>query len=149
MGLAGRHSYAALVSISGTAAGPGERVQTSESQRREAENGGTLPEVDKGRPLFKFFIEEIRTLLPSDFNEAYVRDLVLPLLKESSRQHNRWMCAFLSRIELTPEEKSVADFGHFGIVGTTELILENWKAYLPKRYLLQHRSLGIGPSQLP
>lgn len=139
MGSTGRHAYAALVSISAAAAGPSERVRTSESQWREAENGGPLPEVDTERPLFKFFIEEIRTLLPSEYNEMYVQDVVLPLLNESSKQHNRWMRAFLSRVELTPEEKSAVDFGPFGTVDRTEIILKNWKAYLPKSYLIQHR----------
>lgn len=139
MGSTGRHAYAALVTLSNAAAGPNERVMTSEAQWREAESGGTLPEVGTERPLFKFFIEEIRNLLPSKYSKAYVRDVVLPLLNESSKQHNRWMRIFLSRIELTPEEKSVVDFGPFGTVDRSEVVLKQWKAYLPKSYLLQHR----------
>ncbi|KAK2756093.1 hypothetical protein FQN54_005500 [Arachnomyces sp. PD_36] len=146
MGSSGsEQAYAALVPLSAAATGPGERMVTTEAQWLEAEKGGPLPVVDTERPLYKFFIEEMSKLLPSEFHERHVREIVLPLIAESSKQHNRWMRIFLGRLELSPEEQSVADFGPFGAVdsGPVDAVMVHWRAYVPKSYLVQARSRAL------
>lgn len=138
--------YRMLASLSMAAAVPNERVIVSEEEWLAAEQGGPLPEVDVHRPLLELFVDEARDALPERFHEAYVRDALLPLLEESTRQHNRWIKAFLGRLELTPEEKSVTDFGPFNRFRDhlADSIWARWTKYLPRSYLyLTHRRWAL------
>lgn len=132
-------AYKVLVSLAPIAARPNERVRVTEEQWLAAESGeGDLPEVSPDRPLLELFTQKASRLLPERFHQAYVRDAVLPLLEESTKQHNRWMKAFVNRIELTPAEASVEDFGPFD----TDLVYSIWRFwphyYFPKSFLRSH-----------
>lgn len=139
---AGNTIYATFTSFSTAASCPSERDTVSEDMWLRAEAGEALPEVTNDRPLLDLFLTSARRLLPERFQLDYARNVVLQLLDESTKQHNRWMRIFLSRIELTPDEASVKDFGPFGddAIG---VVLTTWNSYLPRDYLVRHRSWAL------
>ena len=147
---AGNRIYTAFASFSSAAAAPSERDAVSEDTWLKAEAGGPLPEVDSYRPLLEIFLLDAKDLIPQRFHADYVREVVLPLLDESTKQHNRWMRIFLSYVELTPHEASVTDFGPFGDnrVGdyndsAVNSPFNKWGPYLPSEYLVRHRTWAL------
>jgi hypothetical protein len=140
---ASNEAYAAFVSFSAAAACPSEKDALSEDKWLIAEEGGPMPIVDNHRPLLEVFINPPASVLPEGFHESYVREVILPLLDESTRQHNRWMRIFLSRAGLTPEEASITNFGPFGEDVVNLVFTRRWTPYLGREYLVRHRAWAL------
>ena len=147
---AGSRIYTAFASFASAAAAPSEREDVSEDAWLKAEAGGPLPEVDCYRPLLEIFLKSAKDLVPERFCAGYIQGVILPLLDESTKQHNRWMRIFLSRVELTPVEASVTDFGPFGDNrlgdyhgSAVDLPFKAWGPYLPSEYLVRHRTWAL------
>lgn len=134
-------TYQLFTSLAFSAAGPDERVDVSEHDWLEAEKGAQpLPEIssEDERPLLERFIKAASSTLPERYRADYAQRVVLALLNEWTRQHSRWMKCFLGRIELTPEESSITNFGPFNPV-IVDRVFRDWKEYLPADYLIRHR----------
>ncbi|KAL4888580.1 hypothetical protein BDV59DRAFT_188198 [Aspergillus ambiguus] len=132
-------AYEVLTSFASFASAPSETSGSGpwlESEQAE------LPDVDSQRPLLHLFVKTARGKLPAKYREQYVNKTLLPLVEESTRQHNIWMRRFLSRIELTPDELSVTNFGPFS-TSLIQTMLETWLEFLPREYLLRHRSWAL------
>jgi hypothetical protein len=129
-------AYETFTSLAFYAAGPSENNESGSWLQSEQAD---LPRVDSQRPLLNLFTATAYLKLPSKYREQYTYKTLLPLIEESTRQHNRWMRQFLSRLELTPEELSVTDFGPFAPT-LIDRVMDLWFSYLPREYLLKHRS---------
>lgn len=131
--------YATFKSFSMVAARPSERDVVSEDTWLKAEAGGPLPEVNSHRPLLELFIKKATDLVPRKHRADYCCNVILPLIDESNKQHSRWMRIYLGRLELTPDEASVKNFGPFGDY-TLRSVFEKWLTYLPSSFLPRYRA---------
>ncbi|PWY93435.1 hypothetical protein BO94DRAFT_342319 [Aspergillus sclerotioniger CBS 115572] len=120
------------------AARPNERINTSEEDWLKAEQDGDLPEVNADRPLLSLFAEMAPEMLPSSYLEDYFQTALIPLVQELSRQHSRWMRAFIRQVGSVPEGPSVDNIGPFDDK-LTEKLIDRWLLYLPKSFLLEDR----------
>ena len=136
-----------LTSFVPNAAGPSERIIVSEAEWLEAEKGGQLPQVHCDRRLLDFLLNSIDRV-PLEAREDYTRQVILKVLDESTRQNNRWMRILLSRIELSPDEGSITDFGPFWC-SSVSIILRNFSSYLPRSYLLRERDWLMRSQDIP
>ena len=131
--IATRGIFDALTPFIVAVSGPSERFLVSEEQWQEAENGGPLPEVSEDRPLQESLFN-LLCYVPEKAKEYYVRQVILRIIDESTKQHNRWMRILLSRVNLSPEEASFTNFGPFKGESVSKA-LELFCAYLPRSYL--------------
>ncbi|KAA8645819.1 hypothetical protein EYZ11_011780 [Aspergillus tanneri] len=133
-------AYEVFTSFASYAASPSENNESGSWLQSEQ---AQLPRVDSQRPLLELFTKTAYCKLPGKYLEQYTYKTLLPLVEESTRQHNRWMHQFLSPLELTSEELSVTDFGPFA-ADLIEVVMDLWSEYLPRGYLLKHRSWALG-----
>jgi hypothetical protein len=134
--------YASFKSFVGVAAGPNERDPISEDTWLNAEAERSLPEISPSQDLISIFTVHAKSWIPARFHASYVQSSILPLLDESTKQHNRWMRIFLSRVDLTRDEASVTDFGPFN-ARLVESVLAIWAEYLPREYLIRYRAWAL------
>ncbi|KAL1953598.1 hypothetical protein VTO42DRAFT_2545 [Malbranchea cinnamomea] len=121
--------------------GPSERVIVSEAEWKKSEEGGPLPQVHADRPLQQLLFESIDRL-PLQTREGYAREVILRILDESAKQHNRWMRILLTRFELSADQLYLMDFGPFWYE-SVDFALRKCCAYLPKDYLARHRKWAL------
>lgn len=138
----GNEVYATFKTFAMAAACPSERDVVSEDAWLIAESGGPLLEINSDKPLLNSFIRDASDLLPERHHADYCSNVVLPLLDESTKQHNRWIRIFLGRLELMSDEASVTDFGPFA-ANAIRIIESSWFRYLPSAYLIRHRSMAV------
>ncbi|OOF97649.1 hypothetical protein ASPCADRAFT_206420 [Aspergillus carbonarius ITEM 5010] len=133
-------AYETFTALTSHAAGPSENSGSAGSwlQSEQAE----LPRVDSQRPLLELFTETASSKMPVKYRAQYVNKVLLPLLAESTKQHNLWMRRFLSKLDLTSEERSVTDFGPFA-PDLVHTLMGSWSAYLPREFLLTYRSWAL------
>ncbi|GKZ85811.1 hypothetical protein AnigIFM56816_011782 [Aspergillus niger] len=129
-------AYETFTSLTSYAAVPSETTDCRSWLQSES---AELPRVDWQRPLLNLFTNDAYDKLPARYREHYTYNALLPLLDESTRQHNRWMHQFLSPLDLTPDERSVTDFGPFE-PDLIEKLMERWSEYLPREFLLRYRA---------
>ncbi|OKL57125.1 hypothetical protein UA08_07507 [Talaromyces atroroseus] len=132
-------AYEIFTSLASYAAGPSE-INGSKSWLQSEQ--AKLPRVDSERPLLNLFTETAYHKIPAKYHEQYVHKTLIPLLEESTRQHNLWMRQFLSQLELTAEELSVTDFGPF-VPDLIPRVMNMWSPYLPCEFLLKHRAWAL------
>ncbi|KAF9890451.1 hypothetical protein FE257_005856 [Aspergillus nanangensis] len=134
-------TYNSFKSFASMACGPSE-ITWSGAWLDPQVTSDILPTVDDERPLLEIFIRTARIKLPSRYYEDYVNSTVLPLVNESARQHNIWMWRLLSQLNVTSDESPATDFGPFegDLVDT---VLKTWADYLPRQFILQHRSWAL------
>ncbi|PWY96105.1 hypothetical protein BO94DRAFT_483163 [Aspergillus sclerotioniger CBS 115572] len=132
-------AYETFISLTPHAAGPSEKSGSGSWLQSEK---AKLPRVDPQRPLLDLFTKTSYSKLPVKYRERYVNETLLPLVTESTRQHNLWMRRFLLRLDLTPEERSVTDFGPFA-PDLFHTVMDSWSAYLPREFLLKYRSFAL------
>lgn len=132
-------AYEIFTSLASYAAGPSENSGSGHWLQSEQ---AQLPRVDSQRPLLDIFTGTAYRMLPSKYHVQYTYKTLIPLIEESTRQHNLWMHRFLSRLELTPEELSVTDFGPFA-PDVLRTVVDCYSSYLPREYLLKHRSWAL------
>ncbi|KAE8369295.1 hypothetical protein BDV27DRAFT_153173 [Aspergillus caelatus] len=132
------------------AAGPGEVEPTSEADWVNAENGGKLPTVamTDERPSLNLFVKDTYYKLPEEHRAEYVEKILPPLVDKSTRQHNRWMKAFVSRNVADISLLKTFDFGPFHIKIIDD-ILDKWQEYLPASFLLRHRGYALSYIRQP
>ncbi|OGM44213.1 hypothetical protein ABOM_007728 [Aspergillus bombycis] len=136
--------FSAIASFASQVVGPREAEPTSETEWIDAENGGKLPTVSMAdeRPALGLFVKAAYHRLPKEYRAEYVRKVLLPLVDESARQHNRWMKAFLNRNIADMSVLKTVDFGPFRIQIIDE-ILDKWQDYLPASFILRHRHYAL------
>ncbi|XRM38751.1 hypothetical protein ABZX51_002149 [Aspergillus tubingensis] len=133
-------AYETFTSLAPYAAVPSE---TSACESWLQSENAELPRVDWQRPLLDLFTNEAYGMLPPRYHEHYTYKALLPLLDELTRQHNRWMRQLLAPLDLSPEERSVTDFGPFE-PDMIQRIFERWYEYLPREFLVRYRAWIIG-----
>ncbi|GKZ17797.1 hypothetical protein AbraIFM66951_001079 [Aspergillus brasiliensis] len=129
-------AYEIFISFTPYAAVPSE---SSASGSWLEPGNAKLPRIEYERPLLDLFVSQACLKLPSKYHEHYTYKALLPLLDESTRQHNIWMRRFLAQVDLSPEEQSVTDFGPFAH-DMIHRMMECWSEYLPREFLLRYRS---------
>ncbi|KAI5285117.1 hypothetical protein KEM54_000820, partial [Ascosphaera aggregata] len=137
-----REAFQTLVSLSYVAGDPSEKTHISERIWKEAEAGGDMPMVNKERPMMDLLLVGIRERLPEQFCETYVNGVVLPVLHRSTENCNRWMRIYLNRLPLSEEARSITDYGPFA-TGIVDKVMREWPEYLPRSFLLNHRSWAL------
>lgn len=130
--------YNTLVALSSVAAQPSERSPTSARAWKEAEDGGEMPTVDEERPIQDLLLFEAKGRLPKDLHENYVNAVIIPILKLSAENCNRWFHIFLDRLPLSDKARTVTDFGPFSSA-IVERIFVTWRQHLPKSFLIDQR----------
>ncbi|KAB8207745.1 hypothetical protein BDV34DRAFT_65283 [Aspergillus parasiticus] len=142
--------FSAIAGFALQAAGPGEVKPTSEVDWVNAENGDNLPTVSMTdeRPVLDLLVSDAYHKLSKEHRAEYVRKVLLPLVDESTRQHNRWMKAFLNRNVADMSVLKTFDFGPFHIQIIND-ILDKWKNYLPASFLLRHRGYALSYIRQP
>ncbi|KAE8141671.1 hypothetical protein BDV38DRAFT_237306 [Aspergillus pseudotamarii] len=142
--------FSAIAGFAIQAAGPGEVEPISEADWVNAENGGKLPTVamTDERPALNLFVGDAYHKLPKEHRAEYVEKVLLPLVDESTRQHNRWMKAFVSRNVADISVLKTFDFGPFHIKIIDD-ILDKWVDYLPASFLLRHRNYALSYIRQP
>ncbi|CAI7624306.1 unnamed protein product [Penicillium glandicola] len=134
-----------LSTIALSAAGPSERDTVTDDDWRAAEAGGRLPLIlGSQRPILDLIVSNAAQQIPKELRSAYVREVVLPLVTESIRQHTRWMAVLLARLGLSLSGLGLAasDIGPFSSDLVDQVLLK-WARYLPDTYLQYHRSWGL------
>ncbi|CRG84051.1 Receptor-type tyrosine-protein phosphatase zeta [Talaromyces islandicus] len=134
--------YEAFASIALSAAGPNERVRTTEEEWIAAESSGApLPSVASGseRPILNLMVTAAATQIPVGLRSDYVHKILLPVIQESARQHARWMSCMVSKMGLSLSDLGITELeiGPFSS-DLIDKILWQWTVYLPVTYL-QHR----------
>ena len=135
-----------FASLTFAAAGPSETETVTEADWAAA--GETLPNVTpyKYRPLVWLFIKDVVYSLPARHRVTYVHNVLLPLVDESTNQHNRWMDAFLDRLGLSRKDPNIniPSFGPFHLE-MVDIIMQYWTNYLPFSFLERyHRPWALG-----
>ncbi|KAJ5381724.1 uncharacterized protein N7496_004152 [Penicillium cataractarum] len=140
--------YKVFTSISASVAGPNERAKTTEAEWDLAENQrGPLPYVApvSERPLLDLMVSTAAFKLPERLRSDYVRNVLLPLLQDSTAQHTRWMAAMSARLGCSITDLNITDqeIGPF-VPDLPDRILWGWTRYLPGSYLEQcHRPWSL------
>ncbi|RDW84028.1 uncharacterized protein DSM5745_04354 [Aspergillus mulundensis] len=135
--------YKVFASIASSVAGPNEREMSTEAEWEAAEKEGPLPYVGpvSERPILDLVVSTAAHKIPEDMRVGYVQSVLLPLLKESTRQHTRWMAAMSSRLGpgLPLGDRDLVDhrIGPFA-PDLPDEILQKWANYLPCSYLWQY-----------
>lgn len=134
--------YEAFASIALSAAGPNERIRTTDEEWIAAESSGApLPSVASGfeRPILDLVVTTAATQIPTGLRSDYVRKILLPVVQESARQHARWMSCMVSKMGLSLSDLGITELeiGPFSS-DLVDKILWQWTMYLPVTYL-QHR----------
>jgi hypothetical protein len=117
----------------------------------QGEGGGKLPSVSSvaDRPVLDLFVKTACDKLPRQHRARYVQNILLPLVDESARQHNRWMKSFLGRFQITDTVLlDDIDFGPFNLQILNE-ISKVWAEYLPDSFLHRHRSYALSYVRQP
>ena len=135
-----------FASLTFAAAGPSETEAVTEADWASA--GETLPNVTPYmyRSLIWLFMKQVVYALPARHRVTYVHNVLLPLVDESTNQHNRWMDAFLGRLGLSRKDPkiSISSFGPFHLE-MVDIIMQYWTNYLPSSFLERyHRPWALG-----
>lgn len=132
-------------SLTFAAAGPSETEAVTETDWAAASE--TLPNVTpyQSRALIWLFVKQVVYALPARHRATYVQNVLLPLVDESTNQHNRWMDAFLNRLGLSRKDANIniPSFGPFHLE-IVDIILQYWTDYLPSSFLDRyHRTWAL------
>jgi hypothetical protein len=142
-------AYEVFVSLASSVAGPNERANITEAEWDMAERQrGPLPYVApvSERPMLGLVVSTAAFKIPEKLRSDYVRSILLPLLRESTRQHMRWMAAMSARLGLAISSLNITEqtVGPFS-PDLVNRILWTWMKYLPGSYLQEyHRPWALG-----
>ncbi|PLB51660.1 hypothetical protein P170DRAFT_433537 [Aspergillus steynii IBT 23096] len=126
--------YSFLRELTLSAVGPNRTDQISKWTIAEQE--GRLPDVSdfcSQHTIELFTLAAFHKIHESD-RGRYAQDILLPMVDESIKHHNRWMKSFLRHFDLAPEDFDI-DFGPF-VPDTVNFVLNIWHDYLPASFLV-------------
>lgn len=125
------------------AAGPSESNPISDPDTWAT----NLPNVssDEDRPTLSLLVGKAIDTIPPNRQVQYAKDILIPLVNNSTAQHTHWMDIFLSRLNLSRNHAdiNIPDFGPFS-PDICDDIVRKCAGYLPASFIReQHRAWAL------